>query len=95
MGSLPDVRRRDWEDPMTVEWNKRHAHVPLHCHSSIEGESFFCKDAFRVDLHVQDYFSHLCQSMSDLHLGLLSTGLNPEPGNVLNWEVVSSDFEVR
>jgi len=28
---------RDWEDPMIVEWNKRSAHVPLHCHSSIEG----------------------------------------------------------
>jgi hypothetical protein len=28
---------RDWEDPMIVEWNKRTAHVPLHCHSSIEG----------------------------------------------------------
>lgn len=36
MGS---VRRRDWEDPMTVEWNKCHAHVPLHCHTTIEGES--------------------------------------------------------
>lgn len=37
-GKIPDVRRRDWEDPMTVEWNKRHAHVPLHCHTNIEGE---------------------------------------------------------
>lgn len=37
---VPEVGRRDWEDPMTVEWNKRHAHVPLHCHSDIEGEEF-------------------------------------------------------
>jgi hypothetical protein len=35
---VPGVGRRDWEDPMTVEWNKRHAHVPLHCHTDIEGE---------------------------------------------------------
>lgn len=62
MGSLPDVRRRDWEDPMTVEWNKRHAHVPLHCHNSVEGENFFCKDAFRVDLHGQDYFPMFANS---------------------------------
>lgn len=37
-GEVPGVGRRDWEDPMTVEWNKRHAHVPLHCHTDIEGE---------------------------------------------------------
>lgn len=34
---VPEVRRRDWEDPMTVEWNKRNAHVPLHCHTTIVG----------------------------------------------------------
>jgi hypothetical protein len=28
-GEVPSVGRRDWEDLMTVEWNKRHAHVPL------------------------------------------------------------------
>ena len=38
-GEIAAVRRRDWEDPMTVEWNKRHAHVPLHCHTNIEGEA--------------------------------------------------------
>jgi hypothetical protein len=28
-GEVPSMGRRDWEDPMIVEWNKRHAHVPL------------------------------------------------------------------
>jgi len=52
MAIVPDVRRRDWEDPMTVEWNKRHAHVPLHCHTTIEGELvFFFMVAFRVNYH--------------------------------------------
>lgn len=44
--SIPQVRRRDWEDPMTVEWNKRHAHVPLHCHTTVEGTKLQSFKAF-------------------------------------------------
>lgn len=40
---------RDWEDPMIVEWNKRSAHVPLHCHSSIEGALKFWRERSHVD----------------------------------------------
>ncbi|KAG0622115.1 hypothetical protein M758_3G073200 [Ceratodon purpureus] len=46
---IPDVRRRDWEDPMTVEWNKRHAHVPLHCHTGIEGALKFWQRRSQAD----------------------------------------------
>lgn len=48
--SVPQVRRRDWEDPMTVEWNKRHAHVPLHCHTTVEGTKLQSFKAFLQSL---------------------------------------------
>jgi hypothetical protein len=38
MAKAGGVRRRDWEDMMTKEWSIRLAHVPLHCHTDIEGE---------------------------------------------------------
>ncbi|KAJ7517559.1 hypothetical protein O6H91_21G029500 [Diphasiastrum complanatum] len=38
------IGHRDWEDPNVVKWNKRRAHVPLHCHSGVgEALSFWEK----------------------------------------------------
>ena len=44
MGSLvgqlaltPKNGHKIWEDPSFIKWRKRDAHVPMHCHESIEG----------------------------------------------------------
>ncbi|CAM6110904.1 unnamed protein product [Calypogeia fissa] len=41
--------QRDWEDPSVVNWNTRRAHVPLHCHSSIEEALKFLRSRSLVD----------------------------------------------
>ncbi|XP_024380788.1 uncharacterized protein [Physcomitrium patens] len=51
---VPEVRRRDWEDPMTVEWNKRNAHVPLHCHTTIVGALKFWQQRSHTDFRAAE-----------------------------------------
>lgn len=48
MGSLagqlaltPKSGHKIWEDPSFIKWRKRDAHVPMHCHESIEGLAVF------------------------------------------------------
>ncbi|GLJ49794.1 hypothetical protein SUGI_1057420 [Cryptomeria japonica] len=38
-----------WEDPSIVKWNKRTAHVPLHCHATVEGALRFWIERNNVD----------------------------------------------
>lgn len=36
----PDHGHRVWEDPSFIKWRKWDAHVPLHCHDTVQGLSF-------------------------------------------------------
>eukprot|EP00249_Psilotum_nudum_P022717 c28621_g1_i1 orf=380-3835(-) len=41
--------RRAWEDPCIVKWNKRSAHVPLHCHANVQEALQFWHRRSNVD----------------------------------------------
>ena len=36
-----DYNRRVWEDPSFIKWRKKDAHVSLHCHDTVEGDTPF------------------------------------------------------
>lgn len=39
-----------WEDPSFIKWRKRDAHVPLHCHESVEGSLRFWYERNKMSL---------------------------------------------
>ncbi|KAL0464519.1 UNVERIFIED_CONTAM: Beta-galactosidase [Sesamum latifolium] len=41
-----------WEDPSFIKWRKRDAHVPLHCHESVEGSLRYWCERNKVSLLV-------------------------------------------
>lgn len=43
---------RVWEDPSIIKWNKRTAHVPLHCHATVEEALRFWFERNNVDFKV-------------------------------------------
>lgn len=57
-GAMVDVSRgivfRDWEDPSVVKRNRRRAHVPLHCHSTIQGALEFWQKRNAADKSVAE-----------------------------------------
>ncbi|KAI3445135.1 hypothetical protein Pfo_001800 [Paulownia fortunei] len=59
MGSLvgqlilpPNNGHKIWEDPSFIKWRKRDAHVPLHCHESIEGSLRYWYERNKVNILV-------------------------------------------
>ncbi|KAK4411137.1 Beta-galactosidase [Sesamum angolense] len=59
MGSLvgqlvlpPNSGHKIWEDPSFIKWRKRDAHVPLHCHESVEGSLRYWYERNKVSLLV-------------------------------------------
>ncbi|KAK6163059.1 hypothetical protein DH2020_002900 [Rehmannia glutinosa] len=59
MGSLiaqlvlpPNNGYKIWEDPSFIKWRKRDAHVPLHCHESIEGSLRYWYERNNVNILV-------------------------------------------
>ncbi|KAK6119212.1 hypothetical protein DH2020_047027 [Rehmannia glutinosa] len=59
MGSLiaqlvlpPNNGYKIWEDPPFIKWRKRDAHVPLHCHESIEGSLRYWYERNNVNILV-------------------------------------------
>ncbi|XP_047947875.1 beta-galactosidase [Salvia hispanica] len=59
MGSLvgqlaltPKNGHKIWEDPSFIKWRKRDAHVPMHCHESIEGSLKYWYERNKVSILV-------------------------------------------
>ncbi|KAL8529235.1 hypothetical protein ACS0TY_006603 [Phlomoides rotata] len=59
MGSLagqfvlpPNNGHKIWEDPSFIKWRKRDAHVPMHCHESVEGSLRYWYERNKVTLLV-------------------------------------------
>ncbi|KAL3829801.1 hypothetical protein ACJIZ3_018603 [Penstemon smallii] len=59
MGSLvgqfvlsPNNSHKAWEDPSFIKWRKRDAHVPFHCHESVEGSLRYWYERNKVDILV-------------------------------------------
>ncbi|KAL2478168.1 glycoside hydrolase family 2 protein [Forsythia ovata] len=48
----PNNGYKVWEDPSFIKWNKRDAHVPLHCHESVEGSLRYWYERNKVDILV-------------------------------------------
>ncbi|KAG8391126.1 hypothetical protein BUALT_Bualt01G0155500 [Buddleja alternifolia] len=61
MGSLvgqfvlpPNNGYKIWEDPSFIKWRKRDAHVPMHCHESVEGSLRYWYERNKVNLLVSN-----------------------------------------
>ncbi|KAL7120394.1 hypothetical protein ACP275_02G120100 [Erythranthe tilingii] len=46
----PSNGHKVWEDPSIFKWRKRDAHVPLHCHESVEGSLRYWYERNKVNL---------------------------------------------
>ncbi|KAH6803430.1 glycoside hydrolase family 2 protein [Perilla frutescens var. frutescens] len=49
---LPNNGHKIWEDPSFIKWRKRDAHVPMHCHESIEGSLKYWYERNKVNILV-------------------------------------------
>lgn len=72
MGSLvgqlaltPKNGYKIWEDPSFIKWRKRDAHVPMHCHESIEGRLCYLSFSYYYDV------TFGLESVYDLRRGIL------------------------